>query len=242
MKIAVITPYYQEPRAMLKLCHESVIEQNMGADHFFVADGHPNPFISEIGADHIMLPKSSDDNGNTPRGIGGILAIKHGYDFIAYLDADNWFHKGHLSSLIQLHLRTKAAVCTSFRTIHSLDGTELLGVQDPEEANLTHVDTSCYMLHRSAFELNDIWIKMPKQLSPICDRVFFKGVFSKRFSIASTREKTVAFRSQYKDHYLAANLPVPTNAKGNIIKPCIDFLRTAEGLRQTVENLGFLPL
>lgn len=242
MKIAVITPYYKEPTDMLQLCHQSVVDQDLKADHFFVADGHPNPFIRERSVEHVILPRPSDDNGNTPRGVGGILAINRGYDFIAYLDADNWFHKGHLSSLIELHRTTKAGVCASFRTIHAIDGSELPNVQDPEEANLTHIDTSCYMLHRSAFELNDIWLKMPKPLSPICDRVFLKGVITKRFTIVSTRAKTVAFRSQYEDHYRAANLTPPTNAKRNIIKPCVEYLKTVEGLRHTVEKLGFFPL
>lgn len=242
MKIAVITPYYKEPIDFLRQCHESVLNQSFSADHFFISDGYPIDLIDKWNVKHIRLPSSHSDNGNTPRGIGSILAKSEGYDFIAYLDADNWFHKNHLSTLLDLHQSSEVDICSSFRTIHSIDGSELCNIQDSDEKDFLHIDTSCYLLHRTAFDAIDIWLNMPKVLSPICDRVFFQGLIKKRLRIASTKLKTCAFRSQYRVHYELANIQPPANAKGIVGKECYEYLQTLEGLRETVDKLGYLPL
>jgi glycosyltransferase involved in cell wall biosynthesis len=242
LKIAVITPYYKEPISYLKECHESVLAQKVKADHFFIADGHPNDQLNNWDIKHILLPLSHSDNGNTPRGIGSILASSEGYDFIAYLDADNWFHPNHLLSLTDLFNNTGADICASFRSIHSLDGKELPDIQDSDERDFLHIDTSCYLLHKSAFDLVDIWLKMPKILSPLCDRVFFQGVIKKRYKIASTKQKTCAFRTQYRAHYQLANLVPPPNAKDAVGQECYEYLSKIEGLRESVDKLGFIPL
>jgi glycosyltransferase involved in cell wall biosynthesis len=241
MKIAVITPYYKESTEVLRKCHDSVLSQNVSADHFFIADGFPNEEIIKWDIKHISLSQSHDDNGNTPRGIGSILADKAGYDFIAYLDADNWFHPHHLSSLLNLYQETKAEVCASFRTFHIDDGTEIY-IEEPDDLSLAHIDTSCFFLHRGAFNAIDIWLKMPKQLSPICDRVFLLGLRHKMFKILSTKQKTLAFRSQYYFHYERAKIPPPLESKKNIDKAPYEWLSTVDGVKETVARLGFIPV
>ena len=241
MKIAVITPYYKESTEVLRQCHSSVLTQNVFADHFFVADGFPNEELMKWNIKHISLPQAHDDNGNTPRGIGSILADIEGYDFISYLDADNWFHPNHLSSLLNLYEETKADICFSFRTIHTNDGIEL-PVQDSDELSLEHIDTSCYLLHRNTFNALDIWLKMPKILSPVCDRIFLAGLKHKKYKFAQTKQKTVAFRSQYKTHYLAANIEPPLDSKENTAKVPYEWLHTIAGIKEVVTRLGFIPL
>ncbi|MBU3607074.1 glycosyltransferase [Polynucleobacter nymphae] len=241
MKIAVITPYYQESIEVLRQCHQSVLTQNIAADHFFVADGFPNEELMKWNIKHISLPQAHADSGNTPRGIGSILADIEGYDFISYLDADNWFHPNHLSSLLNLYEETKADICTSIRTIHTNDGFEL-SVEESAEIQLDHVDTSCYLLHRNAFDALDIWLKMPKILSPVCDRIFLAGLLHKKYKIISTRQKTVAFRSQYKAHYLAANIEAPPGSKENVGQVPHEWLLTTTGMNEAVARLGFNPL
>ena len=239
-KIAVITPYYQESTEVLLQCYQSVQSQEMAADHFFIADGFPKKELCRWNVKHIPLPQSHSDNGNTPRGIGSFLAASEGYDFIAYLDADNWFHPNHLSSLLDLWERTKADICSSFWTYHCLDGTPL-NIRELDEVSLKHIDTSCLLLHSSAFASLDIWLKMPKQLSPVCDRVFLAGLRNMKYRFASTKLKTVAFRSQYKSHYLGAKLDPPINSKENVSKEPAEWLRTIEGTRETIRKLGFFP-
>jgi len=241
MKIAVITPYYKESIEFLRQCHQSVLDQNISADHFFVADGFPNEEIMSWNIKHISLPQAHGDYGDTPRGIGSMLADVEGYDFIAYLDADNWFHQNHLSSLLKLYEETKADVCTSFRSFHALDGREM-PVTDADEQALDHVDTSCYFLHRNAFDALDIWLKMPHYLHSLGDRVFFHGLKSKKYKIVSTKEKTVAYRTQFKVHYLASNMEPPQNSKENVGNSAFERLLSVEGLKEVVEKLGYIPL
>jgi hypothetical protein len=241
-RVAVITPYYQESREVLWQCHQSVLDQRVSADHFMIADGHPVAEIDSWQAHHVKLPQAHGDNGNTPRGLGSLLAKVEGYEFIAYLDADNWYHAGHLESLLALHRQTSSAILSSFRTFHALSG-ERLDIREPEEDAFRHVDTSCLLIHRSSFDLFGIWLDMPRILSPICDRVFLAGILAKARSVRSTGQRTVAFRTQYANHYRAAAVPVPSWAKEeNFAEGAMAYLRTQQGVTETVKALGFWPL
>jgi glycosyltransferase involved in cell wall biosynthesis len=240
-KIAVITPYYKEPTSILLQCIQSVFTQTIAADHFMVADGFPNQEIARESIKHLVLPQSHADNGNTPRGIGSLLAASEGYDFIAFLDADNWYHSQHLSSLLELHEITGAKICASYRTFHTIEGAEL-NIEEFDEINLQHVDTSCLFLAKDAFDVLDVWLNIPKNLSTICDRVFFKNLIHKGYSFASTKRKTVAFRSQYADHYRAAGLPPPDGAKENVAGDAFVWLSSEYGKRQVINRLGFYPI
>jgi glycosyltransferase involved in cell wall biosynthesis len=241
MKIAVITPYYKESTDVLAKCHESVMAQGVDVDHFMIADGFPNPAVDGWRAKHIKLPRAHGDNGNTPRGIGAMLAQAEDYEFISFLDADNWFHLNHLASLLELYQKSRCEIVTSFRTFHTLEGT-LMDVTESQEDRLEHIDTSCFMLHRQAFELLPIWLQMEKVLGPICDRVFLAAVRHKRFTINSTRLRTVAFRTQYESHYRSAGLSVPEGAKGAAeFKPAFSYLLTKDGVSNSLSRMGFWP-
>jgi glycosyltransferase involved in cell wall biosynthesis len=240
MKIAVITPYHKEPTEFLRQCHQSVLNQAVDSDHFFVADGCPNEELIRWNIRHVSLPQAHADFGDTPRGIGGMLADVEGYDFIAYLDADNWFHPNHLASLLSLWEATKADVCTSFRTFHTLDGTEM-PIFDFDEESLDHVDTSCYLLHRNSFDALDVWLRIPKRLHAVGDRVFLAGLKNKNHRFVSTKQKTVAYRTRYNAHYLAANMQPPPDAKDSEAKEAYAWLSTTAGMKETLGKLGFLP-
>ena len=81
--VAVITPYYKENNQILRMCHESVLLQAPEVDHILVADGHPNPSVEDWPCRHIILPSSHGENGNTPRGVGALMALAEGYQFVA---------------------------------------------------------------------------------------------------------------------------------------------------------------
>jgi len=235
MKIAVITPYYKESIEFLRQCHQSVLDQNVSADHFFVADGFPNAELMKWNIKHISLPQSHGDFGDTPRGIASILADVEGYDFIAYLDADNWFLPNHLSSLLKLYEETKADVCTSIRKFYTLNGLEM-NIHELDEHSLKHVDTSCYFLHRNVFDALDIWLKMPYSFHEIGDRVFYHGLKSKNYRFASTKQKTLAYRSNNKAHYLAAKIEPPIDCKEAVHK-----VLTSAEVKEILSKLGFVP-
>jgi glycosyltransferase involved in cell wall biosynthesis len=240
-RVAVITPYYNESAEILAQCHRSVASQGVAADHFLVADGHPQGEIEGWDVRHVSLPTAHGDAGNTPRGLGGLLARSEGYEFVAYLDADNWYHEGHLRSLLELWEATRGPVCCSSRTFHDLAG-EVLPVRELDEDAIGHVDTSCFLIHRSGFDALGIWLDMPKILAPLCDRIFLAGLLHRKYAIASTRQRTVAFRSKYRAHYVAANRPVSAEMKDtDDFTPALAFLRTDEGVTQCVRDLGFWP-
>ena len=241
-RIAVITPYHREPAAILARCHESVRVQGVDVDHFLVADGHPLDEIDAWDVSHVKLPRSHGDNGNTPRGVGSLLASSEGYEFIAYLDADNWYHEGHLRSLLDLWERTGSPACSSFRTFHDISGNDL-GISERDEDELRHVDTSCLLIHRSAFDCLPVWVAMPKILSPICDRIFLAALLHRRFAISSTGARTVAFESRYRGHYVSANRPVPDGAKeADFMAPALEYLASRDGVSACVGAMGFWPL
>lgn len=245
-RIAVVTPYHREPLEMLARCHESVLAQAAGdgggIDHILVADGHPQAAAASWQARHVTLPQAHADYGATPRAVGSLLADAEGYDFVAYLDADNWYLPGHIESLLALHARTASPVCTSFRAFHSHEGTPM-AVTEREEDELKHVDTSCFLVHRAAFGAFSTWVRMPRQAASLGDRIFLAGLIHARFAISSTRQRTVAYRTLHELHYRDAGLPPPPGVKPSaMLKPAYDWLRTQEGVDESVRRLGFWPL
>jgi len=241
-RVAVITPYYKEDIEVLRQCHQSVINQDVNLTHFFIADGHPNKELNQWDCKHIMLPDSHGDNGNTPRGIGSLLAESEGYDFIAYLDADNWYHPNHLKSLLTLHDETGGDVMCSFRTFHRMDGS-ILPISEEIENSLKHVDTSCLMISKKAFSCLTAWTKMPKALSPACDRIFYKLLKYHRFDMRHTQLRTVAFRSQYQAHYIGEKeLPLHPLKDSAFMEGCSQYLQSVTGIRECLDTLGFWPL
>ncbi|HEX8961577.1 MAG TPA: hypothetical protein VF801_01130 [Rhodocyclaceae bacterium] len=242
-KIAVVTPYYKEPVAMLRQCHESVIGQDVEADviHYMIGDGVECEAIRGWDAVHLVLPKGHADNGNTPRAIGCVLAESAEVDFIAYLDADNWFRENHLSSLLKLHQQTGAPVCCSWRTFHTMDGTEM-PISEGDENSNQHVDTSCFLISRDAFGINSVWYRMPKALSPCCDRIFYSALKNEKLPMVHSCLRTVAFRTQYASHFIDAGWPVPEGVKGNTLAAPYTFLMTRKGIKECIDKLGFWPV
>lgn len=240
-KIAVITPYYKEPVEFLRQCHDSVLSQTVPATHFMIADGHPCAEIDNWDVAHIPLNTGHADYGNTPRGVGGFLARNQGFDFVAYLDADNWFQPEHLASLLQLHQSTGADVSCSYRTFHRLDGS-LLPVTEPMEDKRLHVDTNCMFFSKKAFEVLDVWLKMPKEVASLGDRVVYAAIRHKRLSIAFTNQRTIAYRTLYAYHYQLAKEPVPEQTKGHFFNDSFKWLKTPQGVIQSEQTLGFWPL
>ncbi len=242
-KITVVTPYHRESLEWLRRCHESVMTQQVEANitHVMVADGHPRPEIDQWNVTHIRLPKEHGDNGNTPRAVGSVVAQTNGAEFIAFLDADNWYYPDHLASMLEGHRQTGASVICAWRDFYTPEG-QKLAMTEIDEDNLTHVDTSGLMLHRSVFDLNTIWSAMPKTLSPICDRVFFLGAKHRKYMQCFTRKRSVAFTTLYSAHYTGLGLPEPKNGKTIPLDGMMAYLTSADGVRETVNQLGFWPL
>jgi glycosyltransferase involved in cell wall biosynthesis len=225
-RVAVITPYHREPQQVLERCHRSVTAQGVEAEHIMVADGHALDGIDRWEVSHVKLPTAHGDYGNTPRGIGSLLARTEGYDFIAYLDADNWYHDGHLRSLLELWEKTHSQACSSFRIFHDEAGNDL-NISERGEDERQHVDTSCFLLHRSGFDGLVVWLDMPKILATIGDRVFLAGLLHRNYAISSTGARTVAYSTQWQGHYRSAGQTVSEAMKDrDLTGPARDYLST----------------
>lgn len=213
MKIAVVTPYYREADDVLRTCLDSVRAQtHTPCRHFLVSDGFPNPLVEGYDLTHIRLPNAHGDNGNLGRCVGAFTAMSEGYDGIAFLDADNWFRPDHIARLAALHARTGAAICTTGRSIHALDGSLLMAV-DRESDGVGFADTSCLCVFRPAFDLIPLWGLMPREAGPICDRLMWEAVIMRGISRAHDPEPSMAFRSQYRNHYTYVGKTPPAEAK-----------------------------
>lgn len=225
MKVAVITPYHTEPLEMLERAHRSVVAQTHPCTHYMVADGHPQKEVDGWNARHITLPVAHHNNGNTPRAIGSLDAIGDGFDAIAYLDADNWFEPDHISHLVTCHNETGAAMVSSGRVIHGMDGEILLPDGEQRDGDMT-ADTSTLLFTRAAFAVLPLWGTMPDELGPNCDRYIFKGAQALGCQHHHSGRITMHFTSRYGPHYLTAGLSVPPEATAmHAMKDSDQFIR-----------------
>jgi len=222
---------------MLERCVQSVRRQTLAADHFLVADGFPQDWLDAEPVRHFKLDRPHGDFGNTPRGIGAIVAIAEGYDGIGFLDADNWFERRHveLCVLAAAQVRDKTGVEVDYviaqRHLRRPDET-IIPIAD--ESFGIHVDTSCFFMLPSSYGIIPYFAIMPQQLSSICDRVFYAAIRARGLKAAVVAEKTVNFHCLYQSIYRAAGEEPPEGAKpgpdGEPIKAWLSNLSPRERL------------
>lgn len=213
MKVAVVTPYYKEEDGILRQCHESVLAQTVACDHILVADGFPNPIVAAWQAQHIILAKSHGDVGNTPRILGSISAFSLGYDAVAFLDADNWYHRDHVERMVALQQQTGATVCTATRAMYRPDGSYMF--DDDKNDGITHVDSNCYFLMRPAMRVLLGWATMPKELAAISDTIYLASIKRAGLPRAHERKVTVCYRTTWESDFRRIG-EVPVSSTKNL--------------------------
>jgi glycosyltransferase involved in cell wall biosynthesis len=214
---AIITPYFKEPPEILKRCIDSVKQQSISADHFLISDGHPQDWVDSSGVRHLRLSMAHNDSGNTPRGIGALLAISEGYTGIGFLDADNWYDPDHVEQCCTAANSVAAAppdLVAARRRSLLPDGTVTNLSEEPN-----HIDTSCYWLLEGSFAVAHHWLTMVPQVAPACDRVFYKVVQANLLRICYTKSETVNFVGNYEDFYRAVGKTPPPDAKAGFNMP-----------------------
>lgn len=215
--IAIVIPYYDETPRILSRCIESVQNQSVKVDTILVADGKPRDWIdASFDLRHIKLDIAHGDNGNTPRGIGGMLAAAENYDAICFLDADNWYEKNHIETCIEAIENSEIDIeelqyVVSGRKIVTPDG-DLID----HKTQSGHVDTSEFMFLPGAYFIIPYWVTMPKEFGPICDRIMNLITIKEDLNYVKTGMKTVNFLMRYYGVYIAENLPVPPEADHKI--------------------------
>ena len=139
-RFSVVVPTYNRAH-YIGAALDSVLAQTVPCTHVLVADGFPKPVVDEWDVRHMVLPDGHRDGGNIPRVLGGISALNHGFDAVAFLDADNWYQPDHLERMIDLHHATGAAVCTASRSMHRFDGTFMFD----DDKGMVRIDMCEYM-------------------------------------------------------------------------------------------------
>src|SRR5580765_4352477 len=217
LKVAVVTPYYKEPAAILRRCMESVRTQNYPhVVHYMVADGVPQPEVIAEWAQvrHITLPHGHANFGCTPRGIGAQCALADDFDVVCFLDADNLLLPDHAQSLVRVYDRARAAgepldAVFSSRYLF-LPGHEHLRLVPPGEVKGSgFIDTNCISLSRSAGFLWGAWCQLPRSLTPICDRAMCKLMQDHKLRVDWTEQHTVLYEANWRRAYLLAGLTPP---------------------------------
>ena len=240
-KIAVITPFYNEDFKVIKKTNDSVLMQTneqFKCDHIIIADGYDNNnCLKNLECFSLELKENHKDNGNTPRSVGTNLAISKNYDYIMYLDADNWFFENHTKTLFDL-INLEDAISCSYRTFFTIDGKKLDYLEDSDSLLKKHVDTSCYLIPKSFFKFINIWHLIPKPTSQWCDRIFFNYLNRMKVPIKFSEKHTLAFRSLYQVHYKNNKDLMPKYPKENseINKKVFDYF-SKEANQETFNKL-----
>jgi glycosyltransferase involved in cell wall biosynthesis len=208
-KCIAITPYYKESRAVLERCIGSVKAQALSCEHLLVADGHPQDWVDAAGVRHLRLDRSHGDYGNTPRGVGAMMALAEEHDAIFFLDSDNWLEPNHIDECLAAARRafTDPALCDyviSKRVFRRPDESILPIAEEPH-----HVDTNCFFFLRGSFHLLPLWITMPKAVAFAGDRVFLTLLNSVDLKGAATRFATVNYLCSWPMMYRNIGEPVP---------------------------------
>jgi glycosyltransferase involved in cell wall biosynthesis len=212
LKVAVVTPYHAEPRPWIERCIASVAAQTHACEHIVVADGRPQDWIDAAGVRHLRLDRAHADYGNTPRALGGLMAISEGFDAIAFLDADNRYEPGHVASCVAAAHATGADYVTTLRTFVREDGSPM-PYEWREDLTGAHVDTSCFFLLFGAFHAVPRWLLMPKPMTIFGDRFFLKSLRDEGLREARTGSRTVDYLCTWADVYRAVGEMPPAFAK-----------------------------
>ena len=229
-----VTPYYKEDPKRLQRCLESVKNQSISCDHILVADGFPQNWIDDTGVRHLRLDQSHGDAGNTPRGLGALLAIAEEYDGIGFLDADNWLEKNHLEMCLDAASKVEGGLANcdfviAQRYLRRSDET-IMPIDEP----VGHVDTSCFFFLPGSYSFLPQWSLMPKRLSAAGDRFFYAFIMQKNLTVATTNVKTVNYHNTYVHPYLHLGEVPPPEAKELPLDDFFDSVKMAGNIREAV--------
>jgi glycosyltransferase involved in cell wall biosynthesis len=208
MKICVVTPYFRTETAWLQQAHDSVREQTVPAHHILICDGSEPARIQSFQGSHIVLQRNYKDYGNTPRLIGCYHAIARGADAIAFLDADNWFDRGHLEGLERFARDNRLDACSSGRMLHRLDGSWMAKCSQVNARPL--IDTSCLLVMKPAFQHLLAWTLFPNAVAAEADQHVWQYMKTMGARLGFLDKPTLAYRTRHAVHYqLAGEAPPP---------------------------------
>lgn len=212
----VITAYHKENRHIIERCIQSIKSQIIPTDHILIADGFPQAWVDDFDVRHIKLDRSHNDYGDTPRGVGALLAIAEAYDGFCFCDADNYLEATH----VQACLASAACVgeqcdyVIARRFLRRPDETILPVADEPVDQ---HVDTNCFFFLPGSYHLLHLFSNIPKEMAAIGDRLFYARLRQRELVSATVSEPTVNYQCLWLPYYEALGEAPPPGAK-----PAID--------------------
>jgi len=208
VRICVVTPYYQTDPSWLAVAHRSVREQTQHAHHIMICDGSTPAALPDFVGTHVVLQRNYRDYGNTPRLIGCYQAMQMNADAIAFLDADNWYYPDHLAGLVAFARSNGLEACASARMLHRLDGSPL--IKCPVVDGRKHIDTSCLLVLKPAFQHMLTWVLLPQEVAGVADQAVWKHMLDRGTRLGFLDHATLAYRTRHAAHYtLAGEAPPP---------------------------------
>jgi glycosyltransferase involved in cell wall biosynthesis len=186
MKVAVITPYYNESMPILNRCIKSVANQTTTSivHHIIVADTAKRVKRKHFpsGAFQLInLNCNHGDAGATPRALGAISAFSQGFDAVAFLDADNSYEPTHIETMVKICSTEKVDLVSATRNIYSSFedkfGNKCLYTDTVESNGQDFCDTNCLFMTRALMPLMTHWITS-KDLYLAGDRAFWNLIVS----------------------------------------------------------------
>lgn len=224
-RYAAITPYYKEDRHVLERCISSVRHQTFDTDHFLISDGFAQDWIDDCATRHIRLGIAHADYGNTPRGIGGLLAASEQYDGIFFIDADNWLEPRHVETCVRA-AETKfgtALDCDLVIARRNFRRTDESIMPVPDEEG--HIDTNCLFFLPGSYDLLSLWVTMPKMMASLGDRYFYKVLMARNLNLAHCLEPMVNYHCIWAYYYQVLGEELPVGAKASIQSNMWDVVR-----------------
>ena len=151
--VTAVTPTWQRHGLLLSRCVPSVAKQDYGAlEHVVVSDG-PDPVLREKFA-ALPMVRFEELPEHPAAAQWGHHARLHGIDlakgdYIAYLDDDNSWRRGHVAALVAALEETGAGFAYGKMHVHGR-GEYLIGTDPPAEGQ---IDTSMIIHRRELLDL-----------------------------------------------------------------------------------------
>ncbi len=219
MNVYCITPVFDPNIEYLKQNIESVRNQtHKKVKHILVLDGPQakskiNALYNLTDIEIIELSEPHRDYGDTPRYIGTVSAFQRGADAVFWLDDDNWLEPNHVEQMID-DLSSEKPIATCQRNICNLEG-EVMGLCFETDA-FKFVDTNCYMIHKDARRIANVWWEMESNMHIFGDKVLYSTIRKNNIRFRHYNTPTVNYRTNFNFHYEHFGQPIPEGAKDGV--------------------------
>ncbi|MFG1402347.1 hypothetical protein [Xanthobacter sediminis] len=215
-RVLVVSAYYKEDRAMLEACMASVAAQTAAAKglatigHMMVADGFPQDWIDETGLRHIKLDRAHGDYGNTPRGVGALLALAEDWDALCFLDADNQYRPHHVEACLARaqEIGPNCDWLIGLRFYRRPDWS-LMPIRGDER----DIDTNCFFFLRGSFHLLHHFATQPREIALAGDQVFHQVLQNSGLVGGRMNEQTVDYLCLWAPTYEMLGETPPPGAR-----------------------------